>query len=110
MGYAEPRALPAGLEYSLMASPPGGGTARTRKITEIEGFPMATADRIMTDAMASDWYQLRYQKCLERHGPDSQITQGYKLVLDRISEGLIEELNLKVHYATAHSRPQDISD
>lgn len=66
---------------------------------------------VVTDVTDRDWYRLRYQRCLERHGAESMLTQGYKAVLDRIEGGqVIEEMNLKVHYASAHSRPLDMSD
>jgi len=70
---------------------------------------MKPANRTVTNATAWDWYQRRYEKCLECYGPDSLVTQGYKVVLDRIDEDIIEEMTLKVHYASEHSRPLDIS-
>ncbi len=70
---------------------------------------MESGNRIITDVTAWDWYQQRYQKCLECYGPESMITQGYKEVLDRIDGGVIEEKTLSVHYASEYSRPQDTS-
>ncbi len=70
---------------------------------------MGSGDRIITDITAWDWYQQRYERCLERYGPDSVLTQGFKDVLERIDRHHIEEKTLSVHYATEYSRPQDTS-
>jgi hypothetical protein len=63
----------------------------------------------LTDVTAIDWYALRYEKCLEKYGPDSEITKGYKDVLTRIDRDVIEEKTLEVHYPSNHSRPLDVS-
>jgi hypothetical protein len=70
---------------------------------------MEPGDRIITDITAWDWYQQRYQRCLERYGPDSVVTQGFKRVLERIDRRLIEEKTLSVHYTSDYSRPLDTS-
>ncbi|MGB5338918.1 MAG: hypothetical protein WBO06_07490 [Gammaproteobacteria bacterium] len=70
---------------------------------------MKNTSEILTDVTAFDWYALRYRKCLEKYGPDSMVTKGYKDVLERIDREVIEEKTLEVHYTSDHSRPLDTS-
>ena len=70
---------------------------------------MAIAHKIETDVTLLDWYQLHYEKCLGKYGPESMITQGYKAVLVRIGNADVEEKTLQVHYFSDHSRPLDTS-
>lgn len=70
---------------------------------------MNNSNEILTDVTAFDWYAQRYEKCLNKYGPDSSITIGYKEVLQRIDRDVIEEKTLEVHYPSDHSRPLDIS-
>ena len=70
---------------------------------------MENSKELVTDVTAFGWYALRYEKCLEKYGPDSVVTQGYREVLDRIDRDAIEEMTLEVHYPSAYSRPLDIS-
>ena len=70
---------------------------------------MNTADEIVTDVTLREWYELRYEKCLRTYGPQSMLTRGYKVVLDRIRGVDIEEKTLQVHYFSDYRRPLDTS-
>lgn len=70
---------------------------------------MNTTHNIVTDVTLQEWYELRYEKCLAKYGPESEITRGYRDVLERMRNADIEEKTLQVHYFSDRSRPLDTS-